>query len=554
MIPSFALSPFASLWRLQGMNPFPQDSLAPDAELVTRSLSGERHAFGTLVTRHQGAACGVAYAVCGDFPASEDVAQEAFVSAWKQLRTLRETGRFRAWVCGIARQIALSQVRRRNRRGDRPPEETPPESATEIPSPREEVILAEESGLLWQTLDHLPESYREPLVLFYREQQSIAAVATALDLSEDTVKQRLSRGRALLREELANRIEGALGRSRPGPAFTAAVLSALPPVVVGAGLTVGASTAKAAMTGGANSIVASAGIVAGVSTAALVASGSIGLLSLYVFFRYARSPDVPRDVRRVVVRTGFSSLGVSVLFASLIIWVAVTRGVPLVALGLAPTHVLILAVAAFVVVNVALSLKASRSLAKLTLVNNAPFAPGRRYISGWRLFGIPVVSVAFGADLRRSERYGIARGWIAIGDMAFGFVAIGGIAAGPIALGGVCAGLLALGGGAVGPITLGGVALGWIGCGGMVLAWKFAAGGLAIAHELALGGLALSAKQAFGGVALAPLANDPTAWAALNADPVYGVVLKSLPHAGWLSLLSLPSLMLAMRHLRRNDR
>jgi len=202
------------------MNIPASDPLASDTELITRTLAGERHAFSALVTRHQGAACGVAYSVCGDFPASEDVAQEAFVSAWKQLGSLRETGRFRAWVCGIARQIALSQVRRRNRRGDRPTAVTPPESAADSASPREEAILAEESVLLWQILDRLPETYREPLVLFYREQQSVSAVATALELSEDAVKQRLSRGRALLREELANRIEGVLGRTSPGAAFT----------------------------------------------------------------------------------------------------------------------------------------------------------------------------------------------------------------------------------------------------------------------------------------------------------------------------------------------
>ena len=532
------------------MNTFPQDSLAPDAELVNRSLTGERQAFGALVTRHQGAACGVAYAVCGDFPASEDVAQEAFVSAWKQLSSLRETGRFRAWVCGIARQIALSQVRRRDRRGDRPPAETPPEPAAEIASPREEAILAEESGLLWQTLDRLPDSYREPLVLFYREQQSVAAVATALELSEDTVKQRLSRGRALLREELANRIEGVLGRTRPGAAFTAAVLSALPPVLVGVGLTVGANSAKAATLGGAGSATTTGG-AAGVSLAASLASGAIGLFSLYVFYRFLRSPEIPKDVRRIVGRTATLSLGVSVFFALLVMWVAITRGSSLVAWGIPPVLVLVAAIVAFIAVNVALSLRATRLLVNLPLGQGAPVAQGRRYASRWHLAGWPLVSVAFGADPSRNERRGTARGWIALGDVAFGFVAIGGIAVGPIAVGGVCAGLLAVGGGAIGLAVLGGVAMGWAGCGGMALAWEFAAGGLAIAHELAFGGLALSSGQAFGGVALAPLANDPAAWTSLNAHSVYGIILKLLPHAGWLSLLSLPGLLVALRYLRR---
>ena len=529
------------------------DPLASDAELVTRSLAGERQAFGALVTRHQSSACGVAYSVCGDFPASEDVAQEAFVSAWKQLGALREMGRFRAWVCGIARQIALSQVRRRDRRGDRPPAEMPAEPAAETASPRDEAILSEESAVLWQTLDRLPESYREPLVLFYREQQSVSAVATALELSEDTVKQRLSRGRALLREELANQIEGVLGRTRPGTAFAAAVLSALPPVAVGAGLTIGASSAKAATVGGAGSS-ATAGGAAGASLAAMMASGAIGLLSLYVFYRFVRSPEIPKEIRRIVARTAFRSLVVAVVFCALLVWVALTRGTPLVAWGMAPAPILILAIGAFVAINLVLSLRASRLLARLPLSQSALLVRGRRYVSPWRLAGLPLVSIAFGADLSRSERHGVARGWVAVGDVAFGGVAVGGLAVGPIAVGGVCTGVLALGGGAFGFFSLGGVAVGWAGCGGMALAWEFAAGGLSIAHKLAGGGLALAAEQAFGGVARAPLANDHAAWVRLNANPIYGLVMTLLPHAGWLSLLSLPGLLIALRYFRRNKR
>jgi len=533
------------------MNTPASSSPLPDNELVSLSLAGEREAFGVLVTRHQAAACGIAYSVCGDFPASEDVAQEAFVSAWRQLRELRETGRFRAWVCGIARQIALSQIRRRDRRGEGTSADTLAEPAAEIASPRDEAITAEESALLWQTLDRLAEAYREPLVLFYREQQSVAAVASALDLAEDTVRQRLSRGRALLREELAKRIEGALGRTRPGTVFTAAVLSALPPVLVGAGLTIAAGSAKAATAGGAGSAATTGGGAAGAAAAASIASGAVGLLSLYVLYRFLRSPDIPKDIRRIVGRTALGSLGVSIVFVAGIYWFARTRGAPLADLGIAPTLAVTLTIAAFVAANVVLSLKASRSLARLPQPRHAHLARGHRYVSEWRLWGLPLVSIAFGADSQRGEQRGIARGWLAIGDMAFGGIAIGGIAAGPIAVGGVCAGVLALGGGAAGLVALGGVAVGWAACGGIALAWEFAAGGLAVAHQLALGGLALAAEQAFGGVAMAPLANDPAGWASLNRTSPYALVLQLLPHAGWLSLLSVPGLLIALRYLRR---
>src|SRR5262249_12165138 len=88
----------------------------------------------------------------------------------------------------------------------------------------------------------MPESFREPLILFYREENSVAEVARQLDLSEEAVKQRLSRGRAMLRAEMANVVESALSRTKPGRAFTVGVFVALP--------VVSASTASAAVGAG----------------------------------------------------------------------------------------------------------------------------------------------------------------------------------------------------------------------------------------------------------------------------------------------------------------
>src|SRR5262249_29533926 len=107
--------------------------------------------------------------------------------------------------------------------------------------PEEQAISREEQTLVWNALGALPDSYREPLVLFYRDQESVARVAAALELSEDAVKQRLARGRELLRAEMVSTVEQALRRSGPGAIFTLAVLGALP----GAGVT----TASAATIG-----------------------------------------------------------------------------------------------------------------------------------------------------------------------------------------------------------------------------------------------------------------------------------------------------------------
>lgn len=86
------------------------------------------------------------------------------------------------------------------------------------------LISEEERVLVWQELETIPEIYREPLVLFYREGMSIAAVAKVLELNADTVKQRLSRGRDRLRNQLANKIEEMLIRSRPGRTLTKSIM------------------------------------------------------------------------------------------------------------------------------------------------------------------------------------------------------------------------------------------------------------------------------------------------------------------------------------------
>src|SRR5581483_1489960 len=88
-------------------------AMTTDVELVGRTDAGDRAAFGELVARHQAAVCGVAYALLGDIGRSEDVAQEAFVAAWRQLGQLRQRSKFRSWVCGIARNLALAAGRRR---------------------------------------------------------------------------------------------------------------------------------------------------------------------------------------------------------------------------------------------------------------------------------------------------------------------------------------------------------------------------------------------------------------------------------------------------------
>jgi RNA polymerase sigma factor (sigma-70 family) len=201
-----------------------------DTELVTLSLAGDRDAFGQIVSRYQSLICSLAYSATGSLGESQDLAQETFITAWNHLRLLRERHKLRAWLCGIARCLIGKTLRREGREPTHGAEalDEAESWAGHEPLPSERLMSKEEEALLWRSLTRIPQIYREPLILYYREHQSISAVADAMDLGEDAVKQRLSRGRKLLQDQVLTFIEGALERSSPGKAFTIGVLAALP--------------------------------------------------------------------------------------------------------------------------------------------------------------------------------------------------------------------------------------------------------------------------------------------------------------------------------------
>jgi RNA polymerase sigma factor (sigma-70 family) len=225
-----------------------------DADLVADSLNGSREAFRRIVERYQTLICSLAYSASGSVSRSEDMAQETFLAAWQQLRALREPAKLRAWLCGIARN-RIQKCYERDRHEPACNAATLAD-AHDSPAvgalPSEQAISREEEAILWRSLEKIPELYREPLILYYREHHSIEDVAMALDLTEDAVKQRLGRGRKLLQDEVQTFVEGALRRTAPGQAFSGAVLAMLPlaagPVAT-AGVGAGAKGTAAAKSG-----------------------------------------------------------------------------------------------------------------------------------------------------------------------------------------------------------------------------------------------------------------------------------------------------------------
>lgn|GEM_PF-1194673 len=195
-----------------------------DAELCHASAQGQHAAFEELVRRYQGAVCAVTYAATGRRDLSEDLAQDAFLIAWKKLRGIRTPERVGGWLAGIARNLA--------RKSRRAVVDLPLEHADHVGDEAMDVenaaVEQESRQQVWTLLETLPARYREVLVLYYREGRSAQHVAEQLGLSLSATEQRLSRGRRLLRDKVERALERELTRTAPSSAFTRRVAAALP--------------------------------------------------------------------------------------------------------------------------------------------------------------------------------------------------------------------------------------------------------------------------------------------------------------------------------------
>ena len=503
-----------------------------DAELVSRSLTGDRDAFSRIVSRYQTLICSLAYSRIGNLGQSEDVAQETFITAWKHLRLLREPAKLRSWLCGIVRNRIHKNLCREGREPAHAAETL--ERAHESPAlealPSDHAVQREEEAILWRSLERIPEIYREPLVLFYREHQSIENVAASLDLSEDAVKQRLSRGRKLLHQEVATFVESALERTTPGKAFTLAVLATIPILTTSAkAATLGATALKMGTT-------AKGAVVLGWFNAVL--APFLGLLGPWlqyrVFLAAAKSENERKSIRsyyRILLALIFG-------FAALLIALIAFGGKMVNAHPLLFVTTLIGLVLAYVGAAVRMGAWANRMFKNLRDERAASGEASPRqpweYRSRLQLLGLPLVHVRFNRSA--TDRTPV-KAWIAGGDSAFGLLfAFGGLAVAPFSIGGMAIGLMSWGGLSVGMFAIGGFALGGLVFGGFAFGWQ-AFGGCAMALRAAMGGLAIARDFAVGGVAHAAQANNPVASEFMKTNSFFQQMEILSHYVAWLNLL-----------------
>jgi RNA polymerase sigma-70 factor (ECF subfamily) len=143
----------------------------------------------------------IAFGVLGNAADAQDVTQDAFVRAYAKAATLRESGRFRAWVCTIARHLALNRVR-----GDLRTRKREERAARESSARVDVTVIAEEREFRERVrgeIDRLPEKLREAILLCAVEGLQPAEVGAMLGVPAGTVRSRLHAARKQLLRALS---------------------------------------------------------------------------------------------------------------------------------------------------------------------------------------------------------------------------------------------------------------------------------------------------------------------------------------------------------------
>jgi len=175
---------------------------SPDEVLVMAAILGDLEAFEELVLRYRAAVVRVARAIVGNNYA-EDVAQDAFLLAFKALPTIEEPGKFAAWLSAITRHRAFRFNKREsahlNKRVGM--DEVLLENIDALTRPLSEASDTEEVML---ALDSLPNEYALPLRLRFLDDMPLKRIAAFMGIPLSTVKWRLHQGKKLLRENLSS--------------------------------------------------------------------------------------------------------------------------------------------------------------------------------------------------------------------------------------------------------------------------------------------------------------------------------------------------------------
>ena len=175
-----------------------------EREIVLRCQNGDADAMGTLIIRYQHWVYNIAYGILGHHQDAEDVAQDAFVSAWENIGKFQFRSRFSTWLYRIVKNKCLNHIDQYQRRKTDPTEidDSQPWVPLDTVTPEEEALRTEEKEIVHAALAKLKPNYREILVLRELRDLAYEEIAEILGCTLGRVKSRLHEARKALKKEL----------------------------------------------------------------------------------------------------------------------------------------------------------------------------------------------------------------------------------------------------------------------------------------------------------------------------------------------------------------
>lgn len=176
-----------------------------EQELVRAAAGGDTEAFARLVRTYENKIYSLAFRMCGSADDASDIAQEAFLAAWRGLPSFRGDSGFATWLYRLTSNAAIDYLRRQKKqRGDMSldDEELGLDAVDTGPGPQDAAERTEVRSVVAAGLQELSEGHRQVLVLREIQGLSYEEITDVLEVDLGTVKSRISRARSALRKIL----------------------------------------------------------------------------------------------------------------------------------------------------------------------------------------------------------------------------------------------------------------------------------------------------------------------------------------------------------------
>lgn len=185
-----------------------------DAALIKQVLSGNRECYRPLVDKYQRSVYHLACSLIHHSTEAQDIAQETFLTAYKNIRKLKDHAKFGSWLYGITRNLCLESLRKRKKEPEYLDNASLLKLDVAVEDKVKELTGKDITDTLIAKLDTMPDKYQSLLRLKYLQDYSYQEIADMMDIPADLVRSRLFEGRKMLREEVAAEVDAETGKTK----------------------------------------------------------------------------------------------------------------------------------------------------------------------------------------------------------------------------------------------------------------------------------------------------------------------------------------------------